>query len=84
MKNFFGLILLITCGAHLIEFSNAQQYVCAYENNIDYYSSVDITYVYTSAPQFCCSLCGLKPGCIGNKLEFCLNNKCLLRDFNSI
>lgn len=44
---------------------NAQMEVCAYEPNIDYYISVVITYVYTKQASYCCSLCGLQPGCIG-------------------
>ena len=43
----------------------AQQSICAYERNIDYFISTDITYVFTRAPEFCCSLCGIQPGCIG-------------------
>lgn len=47
--------------------THAQQSICAYEKNIDYYISNSITYVYTKAPEFCCSLCGIQPGCVGNK-----------------
>jgi hypothetical protein len=49
---------------------NAEMQICGYEPNIDYYMSVDITYVYTKQASYCCTLCGLQPGCIGKlKLE---------------
>ena len=46
---------------------NAQTSICSYENNIDYAASITSTYLYTSSAQLCCSLCGYRSECIGNK-----------------
>ena len=55
-KIIFSISFIVFNFLILIEFSNAQSSVCAYENNVDYVSSVDITYVYAKAPAYCCSL----------------------------
>ena len=60
--SFLSLVLFLLS---FINSTIAQQSICAYERNIDYFISTDITYVFTRAPEFCCSLCGIQPGCIG-------------------
>lgn len=63
MKN---LVILAVLVANLITNSSSQlPSVCSYEVNIDYANSVDITYLYTIAPQFCCTICAFQPGCVG-------------------
>ena len=64
---YLSLILVLIC---LLSSQTRAQFVCPYETNIDYYISVDLTYVLTSSAQFCCTICSLKPGCVGNNYYF--------------
>lgn len=63
-----SLILFLICINNLISFSESQQAICAYEINIDYYLTSNITCLFAKAPHYCCDLCGLESACIGKAI----------------
>ena len=58
------IILIIFIALNFIQNLNCQYSICSYENNIDYYVSVSLTYASAQGPQYCCALCSAKTGCV--------------------